>query len=93
MVLAVPVFAAFYLAPGWTAWFGIPTPDTGLIPNAAALTCYGVAFGFGWLVNRQAAILHQQGCRLCAARRARREAAGCRRTRAPLRPGGPRKIV
>jgi peptidoglycan/LPS O-acetylase OafA/YrhL len=57
MFLAVPVFAAFYLAPGWTAWFGIPTPDTGLIPNAAALTCYGVAFGFGWLVNRQAAIL------------------------------------
>lgn len=57
MFLAAPLFAAFYFAPNWMAWFGIPTPDAGLIPNATALICYGVAFGFGWLVNRQTAIL------------------------------------
>jgi glucans biosynthesis protein C len=57
MFLAAPVFAALYFSPNWMAWFGIPTPDHGLIPNATALICYGVAFGFGWLVNRQTAIL------------------------------------
>ncbi len=57
MFLALPVFAALYFAPNWMAWFGIPTPDTGLIPNTTAFICYGVAFGFGWLVNRQPAIL------------------------------------
>jgi len=57
MFLAAPLFAAFYFAPNWMAWFGIPTPDHGLIPNTAALVCYGVAFGFGWLVNRQTEIL------------------------------------
>jgi len=57
LFMAVPVFAAFYFAPNWMAWFGIPTPDTGLIPNTTALVCYGVAFGFGWLVNRQTEIL------------------------------------
>lgn len=57
LFLAVPLFAAFYFAPNWMAWFGIPTPDHGLVPNTTALICYGVAFGFGWLVNRQTAIL------------------------------------
>ncbi|QGZ96316.1 acyltransferase family protein [Terricaulis silvestris] len=57
MFLALPVFAALYFAPSWMAYFGIPTPDTGLVPNPTALICYGVAFGFGWLVNRQVSIL------------------------------------
>lgn len=55
--LALPVFAALTFTPNWMAWFGIPTPDTGLIPNTTALVCYGVAFGFGWLVSRQVSIL------------------------------------
>jgi peptidoglycan/LPS O-acetylase OafA/YrhL len=57
MLLAAPVAAALYFTPDWYLWFGIPTPDTGLIPNTAALACYGVAFGFGWLVNRQLRVL------------------------------------
>jgi peptidoglycan/LPS O-acetylase OafA/YrhL len=57
LFLAAPVFGALYFAPGLLTWFGIPTPDTGLIPNLTAVICYGVAFGFGWLVNRQPAIL------------------------------------
>lgn len=57
LFLAVPAFAALSLTPQWLGWFGIPTPDTGLIPNPTAAVCYGVAFGFGWLVNRQLSIL------------------------------------
>ena len=49
MLLAVPVAAALYFTPDWYMWFGIPTPDTGLIPNPTALIVYGVAFGFGCL--------------------------------------------
>lgn len=61
VMLAVPVAAALYLAPNWYMWFGIPTPDTGLIPNPTALIAYGVAFGFGWLINRQPQILQGWG--------------------------------
>lgn len=50
-------FGAFYATPDWMAWFGIPTPDHGLIPHTTALACYGLAFGFGWLVNRREGIL------------------------------------
>lgn len=57
LFLGASVCAALYFAPGWMMWFGIPTPDTGLIPNPTALICYGVAFGFGWLVSRQPALL------------------------------------
>jgi peptidoglycan/LPS O-acetylase OafA/YrhL len=57
MFLATPVFAALYFSPDWMAWFGIPTPDHGLVPDATALICYGLAFGFGWLVSRQTAVL------------------------------------
>jgi peptidoglycan/LPS O-acetylase OafA/YrhL len=38
-------------------WLGVPSPDHGLIPNAPALAAYGVAFGFGWLLQRQMAEL------------------------------------
>lgn len=48
---------ALYLTPNWLMWFGIPTPDYGLMPNATALACYGLAFGFGWLTHRQVEIL------------------------------------
>lgn len=57
MLLAAPVFAALYFTPSWMMWFGIPTPDHGLMPNMAALASYGVAFGFGWMVSRQLEIL------------------------------------
>jgi glucans biosynthesis protein C len=53
LLLAVPMTAALYLQPSWLAWFGIPTPDMNLLPNLTALLCYGMAFGFGWLLVRQ----------------------------------------
>lgn len=38
-------------------FFGVPTPDMNLIPNAAATLQFGVAFGIGWLLHRQVGLL------------------------------------
>jgi glucans biosynthesis protein C len=57
MLLAIPLTAALYFSPHWLMWFGVPTPDTGIVPNTTALIAYGMAFGFGWLVHRQIGIL------------------------------------
>jgi glucans biosynthesis protein C len=56
VVLAIPGTASLYYTPIWLAWFGIPVPDS-LVPNVAAATAYGVAFGFGWLAQRVPALL------------------------------------
>lgn len=57
MLLAIPVAAALYRHPYWVPWFGVPTPDTSLIPNAASLVTYGLAFGLGWVIHRQSGVL------------------------------------
>jgi len=51
VLLAAPACAALYLQPYWVMWFGVPTPDTSLLPNRPALVAYGLAFAFGWLVQ------------------------------------------
>ncbi len=53
MLLAAPLCLSLYLHPYWMMWFGIPTPDHGWLPNLPAIAGYGVAFAFGWLVQRQ----------------------------------------
>ncbi|MDF7773704.1 acyltransferase family protein [Sphingomonas sp. AOB5] len=57
VILAVPLSIALAMRNNWFAWGGIPTPDTGLVPNAAALIAYGTAFTFGWLMQRQPVLL------------------------------------
>ena len=57
LLLAIPVTWALYQHPYWFVWFGVPTPDTGLLPNRAALITYGAAVAIGWLVHRQANVL------------------------------------
>lgn len=59
VLLGLPLVAAFWYAPNWMGWFGIPTPDTGLVPNTTALVAFGTAFGFGWLLSRQPQILQK----------------------------------
>ncbi len=54
---AAPLALAFWLAPNWTPFFGIPTPDTGLVPNPVALTAFGTAFGLGFLLDRRRDLL------------------------------------
>ncbi|MDO9337182.1 MAG: acyltransferase family protein [Caulobacter sp.] len=53
VLLAAPIALAFWLKRDLMAWVGIPTPDQSLIPGAIALTAYGIAFSFGWLLQRQ----------------------------------------
>lgn len=57
LVLALPIIAVLVLDAKWAVWFGIPTPDKGLLPQIPALVAYGSAFAFGWLLHRQVPLL------------------------------------
>jgi len=52
LLLGAPVMALLLAHASWPEWWGIPTPDRGFIPNAAALGSFGLAFALGWLVQR-----------------------------------------
>lgn len=56
-LLALPLAACLAIHEGWYAWFGVPTPDQSLYPNLPALVGFGVAFVFGWLLQRQPPLL------------------------------------
>lgn len=53
LVLAAPTIAVLYFDASWAVWFGIPTPDTGLLPQLPALVAYGTAFALGWVLHRR----------------------------------------
>lgn len=57
LALAAPLFLVLYPDHAWPVWFGIPTPDTGLMPQLPAMVGYGTAFAFGWLLHRQTHLL------------------------------------
>jgi len=57
LVLAAPTAAVLFLKTDWLMWLGVPSPDHGLIPNAAAGAAFGTAFAFGWLLQRQMGLL------------------------------------
>ncbi len=57
VLLAAPTFLILQSDAAWPVWFGIHTPDTGFLPQLPALVAFGTAFVFGWLLNRQAALL------------------------------------
>jgi ABC-type multidrug transport system ATPase subunit len=57
IVLAVPIFAVLYFNETWPVGFGIPTPDTGLMPKVPALVGFGTAFACGWVLHRQVNLL------------------------------------
>ena len=52
LVLAIPVALALMTLPGWSYWAGIPTPDQTVVPQLVPAVGYGVAFGFGWMLQR-----------------------------------------
>ncbi|NEX93987.1 acyltransferase family protein [Caulobacter sp. 17J65-9] len=54
---ALAVALVMCLDPEWRMWFGVRTPDFGLIPNPAALSAFGLAFAIGWMVHRQQDLL------------------------------------
>lgn len=57
VVLAAPLAVALYLDPKWVAFFAVPTPDEGLVPDTAALVGFGLAFGLGFLLDRRRDLL------------------------------------
>ncbi|SFS52447.1 acyltransferase family protein [Brevundimonas viscosa] len=57
VLLAAPLALALWLDPAWIAFFAVPTPDEGLIPDAAALVGFGLAFGLGFLLDRRRDLL------------------------------------
>jgi glucan biosynthesis protein C len=52
VILAVPVGFLLQRHGSWPEWWGIPTPDVGLVPNAPAFFCFTLAFWTGWLIHR-----------------------------------------
>ncbi len=57
LVLGAPLAVALWFEPNWIAFFGIPTPDAGLVPEASALVGFGLAFGVGALLDRRRDLL------------------------------------
>jgi len=57
ILLSAPTAAALWFSPEWLMWFGIPTPAFSLVPDAGAAVAFSTAFGFGWLVHRQIALI------------------------------------
>lgn len=56
-LLAAPLALAIWLDPKWIAFFAVPTPDAGLVPNTTALVGFGSAFALGFLVDRRRDLL------------------------------------
>jgi len=56
-LVAAPLALVLYLKADWFMWFGVPTPDTGLVPNLAASVAYGMIFLLGYLTRRNSAAL------------------------------------
>ena len=63
LLLALPLGTALVTHAKWYAWFGTPTPDQSLYPSLAACVAFGSAFGFGWLLQRQQALMQHWATR------------------------------
>lgn len=61
LLAGVPCAVGLLLSQGWDLWLGIRTPDRSLVPEAPALGVYGLTFAFGWLLQRQPAVLNHLG--------------------------------
>ncbi len=57
IMMAAPLAFALWLDADWIAFFAVPTPDEGLIPDPSALVGFGLAFGFGFLLDRRRDLL------------------------------------
>jgi peptidoglycan/LPS O-acetylase OafA/YrhL len=56
VLIALPLAAYLYQHETWAEWIGLPAPFA-LTPNLMAIVGYGIAFGLGWLLNRQVQLL------------------------------------
>jgi peptidoglycan/LPS O-acetylase OafA/YrhL len=51
-LIALPIAAYLYSLETWAEWLGLPAPFS-IVPSLTALVGYGIAFGLGWVLNRQ----------------------------------------
>jgi hypothetical protein len=51
-LIALPIAAYLWQLDSWNEWLGLPAPFL-LAPDMKALIGYGLAFGLGWVLNRQ----------------------------------------
>jgi glucans biosynthesis protein C len=58
LVAGIPCAVGLLLSQGWDIWLGIRTPDQSLVPEAPALGVFGLAFAFGWVLQRQPVVLN-----------------------------------
>jgi glucan biosynthesis protein C len=52
VVIGLPIAVYLWQHDAWIEWLGLPAPFSP-IPDLTALIGYGMAFGLGWLLNRQ----------------------------------------
>lgn len=57
VVFALPAAVVFFVDRAWAPWFGITTPDTGLVPQVPAVMAYGTAMTVGWLLHKHVDLL------------------------------------
>lgn len=57
VLLAVPLAFTLWRDPAWIAFFAVPTPDAGIVPHTSSLVGFGLAFGFGFLLDRRRDLL------------------------------------
>ncbi|NJC40192.1 peptidoglycan/LPS O-acetylase OafA/YrhL [Brevundimonas alba] len=57
IVLAAPLAVALWATPDWIAFFGIPTPDKGFVPNPASVVAFGSSFALGLMLDRRRDLL------------------------------------
>lgn len=55
--LAAPLAYVLWRDPSWIAFFAVPTPDAGVVPNTPSLVGFGLAFGLGCLLDRRRDLL------------------------------------
>lgn len=63
VLAAAPLAVVLYLKEDWFMWFGVPTPDKGLVPNLAAGVAFGIVFLLGYFIRRNSAALLAQVAR------------------------------
>jgi peptidoglycan/LPS O-acetylase OafA/YrhL len=57
VLLTIPLCAGLLTQNGWNVLDGIPTPSGSLLPQPLPVLAYGIGFGLGWMLHRNADLL------------------------------------
>ncbi|WP_395849402.1 acyltransferase family protein [Cystobacter fuscus] len=52
VILALPLATSLFFFDPWHLWEGVPTPNMDLVPQLPVFVGYGVAFVFGWFLQK-----------------------------------------